>query len=88
MVGEMNERTALRTSFWMVVGAIAWSLIFGATFFAVLIAAAAAVPAGYAMWLGLQQDSQRTSAYAILLFLASLALAAILLILRIIGWMF
>lgn len=71
----------------MLGAAVLLSMIFGASMFGVVIAAGAAVPAAYAVWKGMQQESQKTSAYAILLLLASLAVAAILLILRIIGWL-
>ncbi len=87
MANDSNGRNALTASGVLLAAAVVWSLIFGATLFAALVAAAAAAPAGYAMWKGLQQESQKTSAYAILLLLASLAVAAVLLILRIIGWM-
>ena len=78
---------ALQASGLLLLAAIVLSFIFGATIFTALVAAGAAVPAGYAMWQGLQQDKQKTSAYAILLLLASLAVAAVLLIIRIIGWL-
>jgi hypothetical protein len=87
MANDSHGRNALTASGLLLAGAIVWSLVFGATLLAVLVAAAAAVPAGIAMWKGMQQESQKTSAYAILLLLASLAIAAVLLILRIIYWM-
>ena len=48
------------------------------SWFGALLAASAAVPAGYGTWLGMQQEGQGRTAAGIVLLLASLAIAVIL----------
>jgi hypothetical protein len=65
-------------------GMLGVALLLGGSLLGVLVAGAAAVPAAYVMWLGAQEETQRTYLYGLLLFLASLALAVILLL----RWLF
>ena len=51
-----------------------------------LIAAAGAIPACFGMWKGIQQETQGTLALSVVAVLGSLAVGAILIILRIIYW--
>ena len=52
-----------------------------------LIAASGAVIAGWGVWKGMQAEKQTGAALSILLLLANLALAGLLLILKIIHWL-
>jgi hypothetical protein len=47
---------------------------------AFLLAAAAAVPSGYVMWVGSQEEGQKLYAYGLLLLLLSLLLTALMLL--------
>ncbi len=51
-----------------------------------IIAALGAVPACYGMWKGIQQETQGTLAVSVCAVLLSLAVGAILIILRVIHW--
>ena len=51
-----------------------------------LIAASGAIPACFGMWKGIQQEHQGTLAMSVLAVLASLAVGAVLIILRIVDW--
>ena len=52
-----------------------------------VIAAAGAIPACFGMWKGIQQETQGTLAISVAAVLASLAVGAILIILRVINWL-
>ena len=51
-----------------------------------LVAAAGAIPACYGMWKGIQQETQGTLALSVTAVLLSLAVGALLIILRVIHW--
>src|SRR5688572_32076227 len=73
----MDPARALKISGGMLAVAL---LLLRGSILAVLVALAAAIPAGYAMWLGGQEEGQKTYLYALLLFLGSLLGAAFLLV--------
>lgn len=52
-----------------------------------IIAAAGAIPACFGMWKGIQQETQGTLAISVAAVLLSLAVGAILIILRVINWL-
>ncbi|MBV8757456.1 MAG: hypothetical protein JO257_09285 [Deltaproteobacteria bacterium] len=52
-----------------------------------IIAAAGAIPACFGMWKGIQQETQGTLAISVAAVLVSLAVGAILIILRVINWL-
>jgi hypothetical protein len=54
------------------------ALLLKGSLFAALLAAVAAVPSAYMMWMGTQEEAQKTYLYGLLLFLGSLLLALIL----------
>jgi hypothetical protein len=51
-----------------------------------IVAAFGAVPACWGMWIGIQQKTQGTLVSSVLVFLAALAVAAILIALRVFHW--
>ena len=51
------------------------------------IAAAGAIPACFGMWKGIQQETQGTLAVSVAAVLLSLAVGAVLIILRVINWL-
>lgn len=52
-----------------------------------IVAAAGAIPACYGMWKGIQQETQGTLAISVGAVLLSLAVGAILIILRVVSWL-
>ncbi len=52
-----------------------------------IIAAAGAIPACFGMWKGIQQETQGTLAISVAAVLVSLAVGAILIVLRVINWL-
>jgi hypothetical protein len=52
-----------------------------------VIAAAGALPACFGMWKGIQQETQGTLAISVAAVLASLAVGAVLIVLRVIHWL-
>ena len=52
-----------------------------------IIAAAGAIPACFGMWKGIQQETQGTLAISVAAVLLSLAVGAILIVLRVINWL-
>ncbi|RMH40382.1 MAG: hypothetical protein D6689_13910 [Deltaproteobacteria bacterium] len=52
-----------------------------------LVAVAAVVPAGVGMWKGMQEKTQTGLGLALLVFLAALATAGILVVLKVIDWL-
>ena len=52
-----------------------------------VIAAAGAIPACYGMWKGIQQETQGTLAISVIAVLASLAVGALLIVLRVVSWL-
>lgn len=51
-----------------------------------VVAGAGAIPACFGMWKGIQQETQGTLAISVVAVLASLAVGALLIILRVINW--
>lgn len=52
-----------------------------------VLAAAGAIPACFGMWKGIQQETQGTLAISVAAVLLSLAVGAVLIILRVIAWL-
>ena len=52
-----------------------------------IIAAAGAIPACYGMWKGIQQETQGTLAVSVGAVLLSLAVGAVLIVLRFVDWL-
>jgi len=52
-----------------------------------IVAAIGVVPAGYAVWLGMQKQTQGSLGMALLLLFASLGVGAILLLLQVVDWL-
>ena len=52
-----------------------------------IIAAAGAIPACFGMWKGIQQETQGTLAISVAAVLLSLAVGAVLIILRVVNWL-
>jgi hypothetical protein len=52
-----------------------------------VIAAAGAIPACFGMWKGIQQETQGTLAISVIAVLASLAVGALLIVLRVVSWL-
>jgi hypothetical protein len=51
-----------------------------------IVAGCGAIPACFGMWKGIQQETQGTLAISVLAVLASLGVAAVLIILRVVHW--
>ena len=51
-----------------------------------ILAAAGAIPACFGMWKGIQQETQGTLAISVAAVLASLAVGALLILMRVIDW--
>jgi hypothetical protein len=52
-----------------------------------IIAALGAIPACYGMWKGIQQETQGTLAISVTAVIVSLAVGAILIVLRVVDWL-
>jgi len=52
-----------------------------------IIAALGAIPACYGMWKGIQQETQGTLALSVTAVLVSLAVGAVLIVLRVVSWL-
>ena len=52
-----------------------------------IIAAAGAIPACIGMWKGIQQETQGTLALSVTAVLVSLAVGAVLIVLRVVSWL-
>jgi hypothetical protein len=52
-----------------------------------VIAALGAIPACYGMWKGIQQETQGTLAVSVSAVLVSLAVGAVLIVLRVVSWL-
>ena len=52
-----------------------------------IIAAAGAIPACFGMWKGIQQETQGTLAISVAAVLVSLAVGALLIVMRVINWL-
>jgi hypothetical protein len=88
--GEPRSNGPLLASALLILGALVIAGIGGfgrGSIIGGLLALAATIPAGYALWQGTQKKTQTTTLYGMLLLLAGLAIAALLIILRIIDWL-
>ena len=56
-------------------------------FLGVILALGAGVPAGYAAWLGMQAKAQIKVVVGILLLLAAVSAAALILLIKVLGWL-
>jgi hypothetical protein len=77
---NLDARGALK-----IAGALLFvAMLLRGSFLGFLVAGAAVVPSAYAMWLGAQEETQKTYTWGLLLFLGSLLLALILFL----AWLF
>jgi hypothetical protein len=76
LLADLNAHAALvvKITLWMLGAA----LLLGGSLLGAVVAAAAAVPSAYIMWLGAQEETQRTYAWGVVLLLVSLLLAVVL----------
>lgn len=88
-----DSKTPAIVAFVMVVIGIAIAAVQGITHGSIVggvIAAAGAIPACYGMWKGIQQETQGTLAVSVTAVLVSLAIGALLIVLRVasgvLGW--
>lgn len=51
------------------------------------IAAAGCMPASYGIWTGMQQKTQATLAFSLLMLILSLVIGVLLIVLSVLGWM-
>jgi hypothetical protein len=52
-----------------------------------IVALAATIPAGYALWQGTQKKTQHTTLYGLLLLLLGLGVAGLLIVLKFVSWL-
>lgn len=85
-----DSKTPAMVAFIMVVAGLAIAAVQGlihGSIFGGIVAAAGAIPACYGMWKGIQQETQGTLAISVTAVLASLAVGAILIVLRVVSWL-
>jgi hypothetical protein len=85
-----DTKTPALVAFVMVVAGIAIAAVQGLTHGSIaggVIAAAGAIPACYGMWKGIQQETQGTLALSVTAVLVTLAVGAILIVLRVVSWL-
>lgn len=85
-----DSKTPAIVAFVMIVAGIAIAAAQGLTHGSIaggVIAALGAIPACYGMWKGIQQETQGTLAISVAAVLASLAVGAVLIILRVVSWL-
>ena len=85
-----DSKTPAMAAFGLVVVGVVIAAVQGLTHGSIaggIIAAAGAIPACFGMWKGIQQETQGTLAISVAAVLASLAVGAILIILRVINWL-
>jgi hypothetical protein len=81
---------AWKVAFGLVVAGLAIGLVGGigtGSILGAVVAGAAVVPAGYAAWKGIQEESQWPLVRAILVMLLGLGIAALLVLLRVVDWL-
>ena len=84
-----DSKTPAFVAFALVAAGIAIAAVQGLTVGSILgglVAAAGTIPACYGMWKGIQQETQGTLALSVTAVLLSLAVGALLIILRVIHW--
>jgi hypothetical protein len=85
-----DTKTPVLVAFVMVVAGIAIAAVQGivhGSIFGGVIAAAGAIPACFGMWKGIQQETQGTLALSVTAVLVSLAVGAVLIVLRVLSWL-
>ncbi|HET7501475.1 MAG TPA: hypothetical protein VFK02_10745 [Kofleriaceae bacterium] len=85
-----DSKTPALVAFAMVVVGILIAAVQGITHGSILggvIAAAGAIPACYGMWKGIQQETQGTLAVSVTAVLVTLAIGALLIVLRVVSWL-
>lgn len=88
MAGSANNTPVTIAGALVVVGIVIAALggITHGSIFGGIIAACGAIPACFGMWNGIQQESQAPLAMAVSAVLISLAVGAILIVLRLVHW--
>jgi hypothetical protein len=84
-----DSKTPAYVAFALVAAGLAIAAVQGLTVGSILggvIAGSGTIPACFGMWKGIQQETQGTLAMSVIAVLASLAVGAILIILRVIHW--
>jgi hypothetical protein len=84
-----DSKTPALIAFAMVAIGVAIAAIQGITIGSILggvIAGSGTIPACFGMWKGIQQETQGTLAISVLAVLVSLAVGALLIILRVVHW--
>jgi hypothetical protein len=85
-----DTKTPALVAFVMVAVGIAIAAVQGiihGSIFGGVIAAAGAIPACFGMWKGIQQETQGTLALSVTAVLVSLAVGAVLIVLRVVSWL-
>ena len=85
-----DSKTPAMTAFGLVVLGVVIAAIQGVSHGSIaggILAAAGAIPACFGMWKGIQQETQGTLAISVAAVLLSLAVGAVLIILRVINWL-
>lgn len=85
-----DSKTPAMAAFGLVVVGIVIAAVQGLTHGSIaggVIAAAGAIPACFGMWKGIQQETQGTLAISVAAVLVSLAVGAVLIIMRVINWL-
>ena len=85
-----DTKTPVVVAFVMVVAGIAIAAAQGIVHGSLvggIIAAAGAIPACFGMWKGIQQETQGTLALSVTAVLVSLAVGAVLIVLRVVSWL-
>jgi hypothetical protein len=84
-----DSKTPAFVAFAMVAIGVAIAAVQGITIGSILggvIAGSGTIPACFGMWKGIQQETQGTLAISVLAVLVSLAVGALLIILRVVHW--
>jgi hypothetical protein len=85
-----DSKTPAMAAFGLIVLGIVISAVQGLSHGSIaggIIAGLGAIPACFGMWKGIQQETQGTLAISVAAVLASLAVAALLIVLRVIHWL-
>jgi hypothetical protein len=85
-----DTKTPALVAFVMVVVGIAIAAVQGLIHGSIaggVVAAAGAIPACFGMWKGIQQETQGTLALSVIAVLVSLAVGAVLIVLRVVSWL-
>ena len=88
-MASRDSNTPVIIAFGLVIAGLAIAAIGGITRGSVgggILAAAGAIPACFGMWKGIQQENQGPLAAAVTAVLLSLAVGAVLIVLRVVHW--